>query len=117
MLRFMDYRKHGNGVLTFLAHWNILIVGLLALIASKVLDFFMQLSGAPWIWFLMGAFALMIFGGGLISYAKLPVYRTGRVFTFGLKSVPPHLQALYRWGWRGFLFGVVLSPCLLLSRP
>jgi hypothetical protein len=113
----MDYRKRDNGLLTFVEHWNIVIVAAVAFIAFKVLDFFMRLSGAPWLWFFFAAFALMIFGGGLITYAKLPVYRSGRFFTFGLKSVPSHLQSVYRWGWRVFLFGVVLSLCLLLSKP
>ena len=113
----MDYRKRDNGLLTFLEHWNILIVAVVAFIAFKVLDFFMRLSGAPRLWFLFAAFALMISGGGMITYAKLPVYRSGRFFTFGFRSVPAHLQGVYRWGWRVFLFGVVLSLCLLLSKP
>ena len=113
----MDYRKQDNGLLTFFEHWNIVIAAVFAVIAFKVFDFFMRLSGAPWLWCFLASFTLMIVGGGLITYAKLPVYRAGRFFTFGLKSVPGHLQPLYRWGWRVFLFGVVLSLCLLLSKP
>jgi hypothetical protein len=81
------------------------------------LDFLSQLSGAPWIWFFTASFAFMISGGSLLFYAKLPLYRSGRFFTFGAKSVPQHLAGFYRWGWRVFLFGVVLGLCLLLSRP
>jgi hypothetical protein len=77
----------------------------------------MRLSGTPWVWFFLASFAFMILGGGLIAYAKLPVYRNGRFFTFGLNSVPESLRGFYRWGWRVFLFGVVLSLCLLLSKP
>jgi hypothetical protein len=113
----MDYRKQCNGLLTFLEHWNLLIVVVIALVASQVLAFFMRLNGAPWIWLFVAGFAFMIVGGGLIGYGKLPVYRSGRFFTFGLKSVPEHLRRFYRWGWRIFLFGVVLALCLLLSRP
>jgi hypothetical protein len=113
----MDYRKQSNGLLTFLEHWNILNVAVVALVASQVLDFFRRLSGAPWLWFFAASFAFMLLGCGLIAYAKLPVYRSGRFVTFGLKSVPAHLQAVYRWGWGVFLFGVVLSLCLLLSKP
>src|SRR5437899_8419930 len=108
-LALMDYRKQSNGLLTFLEHWNILIVAVAALVAWQVLDFFRRLSGAPWLWFFAASFAFMILGGGLIAYAKFPVYRSGRFFTFGLKTVPQHLQGFYRWGWRVFLFGVVLS--------
>jgi hypothetical protein len=113
----MEYRKQDNGWLTFLEHWNIAVVAIIALVTSQVLGFFMRLNGAPWIWFFLASFAFMILGGGLIAYTKLPVYRSGQFFTFGLDSVPERLRGCYRWGWRVFLFGVVLSLCLLLSKP
>ena len=40
-----------------------------------------------------------------------------RFFTFGLKSIPQPFLGFYQWGWRVFLFGVVLGLCLLLSKP
>jgi len=113
----MEYRKENNGWLAFLEHWNIAIVAVLALATSQALGFFMQLQGTSWIWCFVVSFVFMIFGGVLIVYAKLPVYRSGRFFTFGLNSVPEHLRASYRWGWRAFLFGVVLALGLLLSTP
>jgi len=113
----MDRQSRSNGLETFFEHWGLLITVILAAVAGKALTFFMALSGAPWIWFFVASFALMVVGGTLIVYAKLPVYRGGRFFTFGLKSVPAHLQGFYCWGWRAFLFGVVLALCLLLSRP
>ena len=102
---------------TFLEHWGFVVVAVIAVLASQVLMFFMRLSGTPWIWFFVASFALMTVGGGLICYAMLPVYRRGRFFAFGVKSVPEYLAGHYRWGWRVFLFGVVLGLCLLLSRP
>jgi hypothetical protein len=113
----MDYRKQSNGWLTFLEHWNIVIVAVIALVTSQVLGFFMRLNGALWFWFFLASFAFMILGGGSIAYAKLPIYRSGHFFAFGPNSVPEHLRRFYRWGWRAFLFGVVLSLCLLLSKP
>ena len=113
----MEHRSQNNGLETFLEHWGFLLVVAVAFLASQVLMFFTRLSGTPWIWFFASCFALMIVGGSLIVYAKLPVYRSGRFFPFGIKSVPEHLRGLYRWGWRVFLFGVVLSLCLLLPRP
>jgi hypothetical protein len=113
----MEHRKQSNGLKTFLEHWWLVLVAVIAIVSSQILNFFMQLSGTPWIWFFVAGFTLMLLGGGLIGYAKFPVYRSGRFFTFGLKSVPKHLAGYYRWGWRVFLFGVVLSLCLLLSKP
>lgn len=113
----MDTQRPGNGSQTFLEHWGFLLPVVVAIVASQVLMFFMRLSGTAWIWFFVASFALLMAGGGLISYAKWPVYGSGRFFTFGLKSVPEDSRVFYRWGWRAFLFGVMLSLCLLLSRP
>jgi hypothetical protein len=112
----MDYQKDSNGWFTFSEHWNLTFIAIVAVLASQVLAFFTDLCGTPWICFFIASFALMILGGGLIGYAKFPVYRSGRFFTFGLGSVPENLRAFYRWGWRVFLFGVVISLCLLLSK-
>ena len=109
----VDYQKKSNGWQTFYEHFGILSVAIVAFMVSLVL----KLSLAFSISFCVATFALMIFGGTLIGYAKFPVYRSGRFLTFGLKSVPQPLAAYYRWGWGLFLFGVVLALCLLLSHP
>ena len=93
----MEYRSHSNGLQTFLEHWGFFLVALVAFLASQVSLFFTRLSGTPWIWFLVASFALMIVGGGLIGYAKFPVYRSGRFFTFGFKSVPEPRVLPIRW--------------------
>ncbi|MEI8291031.1 MAG: hypothetical protein WCH99_16320 [Verrucomicrobiota bacterium] len=113
----METQKDSRGLRTFLEHWNFAFVAFFAIVASQVLEFFSRLCGTPWIAFFVAGFALMVLGGGLIVYAKFPVYRSGRFFTFGIKSVPEHLRRVYRRGWSVFLFGVVLSLCLLLSKP
>jgi hypothetical protein len=113
----METQKDSKGWQTFFEHWNIAFIAIVAIAVSQVLMFFTRLSGTPWICFFVASFTLMILGGSLIGYAKFPVYRSGRFFTFGVKSVPEHLRGFYRWGWRAFLFGVVLSLCLFLSRP
>lgn len=112
----MDYRGKDNGWGTFLEHWGMLIVVLTSVLASQALVLLMNLTGTPWIWTFSAGFALMIAGGGLVTFAKLPLYRSGRFLTFGMKAIPAHLKSHYRWGWRLFLAGVVLSLCLLLSR-
>ncbi len=113
----METQKDGKGLRTFLEHWPFALVAVVAILTSQVLDLFMRLCGTPWIFFFVASFALMIFGGGLIGYAKYPVYRSGRFFTFGVKLVPEHLRRFYRWGWWVFLFGVMLALGLYLSKP
>jgi hypothetical protein len=112
----MERRKQGNGLETFLENWGGLLIILIALITSQILMFFINLRGKPWIYFSIAGMVLQVLGAALILYAKLPVYRSGRFFTFGVKSIPKHLAGIYRWGWRVFLFGAILSLCLLLSR-
>jgi hypothetical protein len=113
----MDYRKDSNGAFTFSEHWCFSFIAIVAVLVSQVLMFFTDLCGTAWVGFFMASFALMILGGSLIGYAKFPVYRSGRFFTFGLGSIPENLRIFYRWGWRLFLLGVGLSLCLLLSKP
>ena len=113
----MDFRRQDNGLLTFLEHWSFILCVLIAFLTSKILEYFSRLCGAPWIWFFVASFVLMSVGGCLIFYAKLPVYRSGRFFRFGAKSIPERLQRVYWWGWQAFSFGVVLELCLLLSKP
>jgi hypothetical protein len=112
----METRSKSNGLQTFLEHWGLLVPMLLAGGLARILMFFFDLKGKEWIYFFAAAMTLLISGAALIGYAKIPAYRSGRFFTFGIKSVPEQLAGCYRWGWRIFLFGVVLSLCLLLSR-
>lgn len=81
----------------------------------EIFNFFSGLNGLEWIYFCAAAMTLLLFGAGLILLAKIPAYRSGRFFTFGVKTIPPNLAKYYRWGWRLFLCGVALSLGLLLS--
>jgi len=56
-------------------------------------------------------------GAAMILYAKILLYRSGRPFSFGVKSIPASRVAHYRWGWQVFLGGGILSLLLLLSKP
>ncbi len=100
----------------FFEHWQFLPIVIVAILVNEVFEFFMNLSGAPWICFFIASSTLLMLGAALIAFAKLPAYRSGRFFTFGIKSVPEQLAGYYKWGWRLFLFGVILSLCLLLSK-
>lgn len=112
----MDYQKQSNGLRTFLGHWGFLLTILVALAVSQISFFFFNLNGKPWIYFFAADMVILFSGAAMILYAKIPVYRSGHFFTFGVKSVPERLAGCYRWGWRVFLFGVILSLSLLLSR-
>jgi hypothetical protein len=112
----MEHRSQSKGLQTFLEHWGFFLTALLAIVVSEVLMFLLNLKGKPWSYFFVGSMFLSISGAALIVFAKIPVYRSGKFFTFGVKSVPERLAGCYRWGWRVFLFGTVLEICLLLSR-
>jgi hypothetical protein len=81
-------------------------------LGARFLTFFMRLTGAPCIPFFVMSLAFLVLGGGSIACAKFPAYRVDRFFSFGLKTIPEHLQGHYRWGWRAFWFGVILGLCL-----
>jgi hypothetical protein len=113
----MEYRSKNNGWRTFSEHWGFLTVVVVAVLTSQVLDFFTRLSGEPWICFYSIALAIASFGVALIFYAKLPLYRQRRFFTFGSGSLPERRRSFYRWGYGCAVFAVVLLFCLFLSRP
>jgi len=115
--RGLNRRNDHYQFVKVLEHWGMPLIVLCSGIVCSVFLFFMNLRGIPRICFLAASFGFMISGGGLIAYAKYPVYRSGQFFTFGGNSVPGHLTGFYRWGWRLFLLGVVLSFCPFLSKP
>jgi len=112
----MEYQRQNNGLQTLLEHWGFILSVLLGVVVLQILMFFFNLNGKSWIYFFIANMVLLVSGAALVVGAKLPVYRSGQFLTFGIKSVPKNLAGCYRWGWRVFLFGVVLSLCLLLSR-
>ena len=57
----MDHRSQTNGLQTFLEHWGVLFTVAIAMLASQLLMFFTRLSGAPWIWFFVASFAMMVY--------------------------------------------------------
>lgn len=115
----MEYSKDNNGWRTFREHWGFGLGFPLALFAVAIvwiLTWFENLQWDQWISVYFASQILLVSGAALIVWAKIPVYRSGRYFTFGVKAVPQGLAGYYRWGWRIFLFGVALSLCLLVAR-
>ena len=113
----MDHRSQNNGLQTFLEHWWFLLMAVVAILASQVLGFFTRLSGTPWVWCYGIGLAVAAAGVSLIFYAKLPLYRQWRFFTFGSQALPESRRPFYRWGYRCALFAVAILLCLFLSKP
>jgi hypothetical protein len=111
----MEYRSNSNGLKTFLEHWPLLPVLVVAILTTMILDFFTRLSGASWIWCYGVALAVALVGVSLIFYAKLPLYRERRFLTFGSRALPESRRPFYRWGYRCVLFAITLLVCLFLS--
>jgi hypothetical protein len=82
-----------------------------ALIASWVLS----LHGTPWLWASAISFGVAIIGAALLFVAKLPLYRQGRFFTFGIQAIPQSSHGFYRWGCRLAILGCVLMFFLWLG--
>src|SRR5687768_16176371 len=112
----VDYRRDNNGRQTFLEHWAFALPVLLALGVAQFLTFFKGLTGAPWIWSYVGALFVGAVSVGLLLYAKLPLYRQRRFFTFGARALPEQRRPFYRWAYRCAIFSVLLLAALLLSR-
>jgi len=91
----MEYERRSNGLVTFLEHYWFVLSAVIALVSTQVGMFFLNLKGQGWINFFAASLVLLISGAALILYAKIPVYRSGRFFTFGVKSVPKHLSGYY----------------------
>ncbi len=93
-----------------------LIIAAIAFAGSWVLTFFTRLTGMPWICCYFIGVAVALLGAGLIFYAKLPLYRERRFFTFGPRALPEQRRPPYRWGYVLVSAGVMLLICLLLSK-
>jgi hypothetical protein len=113
----MDYDRRSNGLMTFLEHWWFLGIPFIGILASQLFAFFSRLTGTRWLWCYGVALVVAAVGVALIFYAKLPLYRQWRFFTFGSGALPESRRLPYRWGYRCVLFAVALLLGLLLSRP
>jgi hypothetical protein len=113
----MDYDRRSNGWITFLEHYWFFVIAVTALIGSQALAFITRLTGTPWICCYAVALLVSAVGVALLFYAKLPLYRQHRFFTFGSEAIPESRRSFYRGGYRCLIFAVLLFLLLLLSRP
>jgi hypothetical protein len=95
--------------------WGMLTIAIVSIVTSQILAFFTRLTGVPWIWCYSIGTTVAALGAGLIFYAKLPLYRQRRFFTFGPRAVPERRRPFYRWGYCCAILGGLLLGCLLLS--
>jgi hypothetical protein len=96
--------------------WGLLTIALVGIFTTCVLNFFTRLTGMPWIYCYFIGIGIAALGVGLLFYAKLPLYRERRFFTFGPRALPEERGLFYRWGCVRVVFGVLLLACLLLSK-
>jgi hypothetical protein len=94
----------------FTEHWGIFMP---LVIVSFVVPVFMSADGILWMELVATGFGLMLLGSVLITYAKFPAYRAGCFFSFGLQTIPGSRVTAYRWGWKLFLPGMIMSLLLL----
>ena len=87
-----------------------------SVLGSSVLFWFRRLTGIPWLWCYAVALTLAATGIGLLFYAKLPLYRQHRFFTFGSNAIPDARRSFYRWGYLFAVSSVALFGGLLLSK-
>jgi hypothetical protein len=82
-----------------------------ALLASWVLS----IHGVAWIWAAGVSLSGALFGAVLLFVAKLPLYRQGRFFTFGIQALPVTSHRFYRWGCRCSLLGIIAMFVLWMA--
>ncbi|HMO66266.1 MAG TPA: hypothetical protein PKE47_13765 [Verrucomicrobiota bacterium] len=111
----MEYHRDSRGWPTFLEHWGMVLLALVAFVLGHLALLLVNLNGQAWIHAAASGLGLLVAGGALILSAKLPLYRQGRLLTFGAGAIPPSSRGRYRWGWRLSGLGVLLSLGLLLS--
>ena len=96
--------------------WGMLMMVVPLALISQLFPVFSRLGGAPWMW---AYFAGLVIGGlgiSLIFYAKVPLYRQRRFFTFGSRALPEKRRPFYRWGYGCVVLAVILLLCLLLPK-
>jgi hypothetical protein len=96
--------------------WGLVTLAVVGVLVTRVLDFFERLSGMPWILGFFISIGVSALGISLIFYAKFPLYRERRFFTFGPRAVREQRRPFYRWGYACAFLGALLLACLLLSK-
>lgn len=96
-------------------HWGLPTVAIAVLTLVQLGLAVVRFQSRHIIAFAILSFACQTAGAILILRAKMPAYRAGRHWTFGVASVPAKLVSFYLWGRRVFLLGVLLGIFLLIA--
>ena len=91
------------------------VLGIPILISVIFFSWVLSVHGTTWICAAAASFAIAVLGAALLFLAKLPLYRQGRFFTFGIEVLPESSHGLYRWGCRCSIAGCLLMFVLWLG--
>jgi hypothetical protein len=90
-------------------------LGIPILVTVTFFSWLLSVHGPTWICAAAASFGIAVVGSGLLFLAKLPLYRQGRFFTFGIGAPPESSRGLYRWGCRCSVVGCTLMFFLWLG--
>jgi hypothetical protein len=91
------------------------VLGIPILAAMIFFSWLLSVHGTTWICAAAASFGIGVLGATLLFLAKLPLYRQGRFFTFGIGALPESSHGLYRWGCRCSIAGCILMFFLWLG--
>ena len=91
------------------------VLGIPVLITLTFFSWLLSVHGTTWICAAAASFGIAAFGAALLFFAKLPLYRQGRFFTFGIEVLPESSHGFYRWGCRCSFAGCILMFLLWLG--
>ncbi len=91
------------------------VLGIPVLITLTFFSWLLSVHGTTCICAAAASFGIGVLGAALLFLAKLPLYRQGRFFTFGIKVLPESSHTLYRWGCRCSMTGCLLMFLLWLG--
>jgi len=97
--------------------WNfpadlLAVSGIPFVVVTVVSTSFMSMRGTAWIIAAAASLGLTLLGVAFLFYAKLPLYRQRRFFTFGLRAIPASRHVYYRWGCGLCVLGCVVMMFL-----
>lgn len=98
----------------WVAVWGMVVIAITGIIAVQLVSWFHTLTPAAWIRCYGAAVLFGAVGVGLLFYAKLPLYRERRFFTFGARALPEERRVFYRWSYRCAIVSATLFGSLWL---